>query len=80
MDFTSKVRYSIPIDFCYTVFIKVRYNVDKFFMAGNQCGFNYTSDYVVKDLFTVVSKRLEDYMSDYNLTEEAIVYVQVAFR
>ena len=49
-------------------------------MAGNQCGFNYTCDSDIKGLFTVVSDKLEEYMSSYNLSEEAIVYIEITIR
>lgn len=78
LDFTSRISKYLPVDFVYTVFIKVRYNVDEFFMA--QFGFNYTSESDIKGLLDVVSSKLQDYMADYNLSDDAIVYIQISFR
>lgn len=41
--FCAKVSKRISLGGIYTVFIKVRYNYDKFYMAGNQFGFYYLS-------------------------------------
>ena len=68
------------VDFVYTVFIKVRYNVDEFFMVGNQFGFNYTCKSDIEGLITVASIKLEEYMVAYNLTDDAIVYIKMTFR
>ena len=74
-DFIQKIQNGVPIDFTYTVFVKVRYNKDEFFMPGNQSGFNYTCDTDIENLFTLVSKRLGHYMDIYNLSSDAIVYI-----
>ena len=79
-EFTSRIRRYVPVDFVYTVFIKVRYNVDEFYMAGNQFGFNYSCESDIKGLFIVVSNKLEEYMNHYNLRTDAIVYIQISFR
>ena len=79
-DFTWKVCKYVPVDFVYTVYIKVRYNVDEFAMSGNQFGFVYSYESDVKGLFSTVSARLIQTMIDYNLTEDDIVYIQVTFR
>ena len=79
-EFTQIICDHVPVDFVYTVFIKVRYNVDKFFMVGNQFGFNYICKSDIEDLLTVTCMKLEEYMIDYNLTEDAIVYIQLSFR
>ena len=78
-DFNGIISKHIPIDFVYTVFVKVRYNVDQFFMVGNQFGFNYSCESDIIGLLTAVSERLEEYMISYNLTEDAIVYIQITF-
>ena len=49
-------------------------------MAGNQFGFNFSSDEDVDNLLISVTCRLEDYLSAYNLSEDSIVYVQISFR
>lgn len=56
--FTNKISSIIPKDFVYTVFIKVRYNIDSIFMVGSQFGFNFSSTSEVHNLFTVVMSRL----------------------
>ena len=79
-EFTKIIQDEIPIDFVYTVFIKVRHSVDEFFMAAYQFGFNYRHKDIIKSLLDVVTKRLIEYMVLYNLTEESIVYIQISFR
>ena len=49
-------------------------------MAGNQYGFNYSSELDIKNLLAVISNKLEQYMSIYNLSEDAIAYIQITFR
>lgn len=79
-EFNPIISKYVPIDFVYTVFVKVRYNLDEFFMAGNQFGFTYSSESDLKSLLAVISEKLEEYMSIYNLSDDAIVYIQVTFR
>ena len=79
-EFTWRVCRYVPLDFVYTVYIKVRYNVDKFLMAGNQLGFIYSCESDIKGLYTAVSKRLQECMVMYNLTDDAIVYIQITLR
>lgn len=71
----SKISYGV----IYTVFIKIRYNIDSFFMAGNQFGFNFTSNNDIYDLLSIINIRLEEYFEDYNLTDLSVVYVQLTF-
>lgn len=78
-NFIAIINSTIPKDFVYTVFIKVRYNYDSFCMAGNQIGFNFSSVNEVEVLFSTVISRLEQYLDMYNLTEQAIVYIQISF-
>lgn len=78
--FTEEISSTIPKDFVYTCFIKVRYDEDKFFMAGYQFGFDFSSNYEIEKLLEVVKSRLHEYFIAYNLTEDAIVYVQISFR
>lgn len=42
--FTRILYPKIPKGFLYSVFIKVRYNEDSFFMAGNQFGFDFSTE------------------------------------
>lgn len=59
----------------YTVFVKVRYNIDNFFMAGNQFGFVY-SDYNELSLrYRNVVKRLEECMESYDLSDDNIIFI-----
>lgn len=70
----------IESDVRYTVYIKVRYNEDSYFMAGNQFGFKYCSKINIDELYDIITARFEDYFSHYNLTDEDIVYVELIFR
>ena len=38
----------------YTVYIKVRYNMDSYFMAGNQFGFTYNNDKSIPELYLIM--------------------------
>lgn len=67
-------------DNIYTVFVKVRYNIDNFFMVGNQFGFNYFLSSELLVLFKDINTRLEEYLSRYNLANEDIIYIQVTLR
>lgn len=42
--FASKVEAKFLPKGTYTVFIKVKYNKDKYFMGGNQLGFTFNSE------------------------------------
>lgn len=78
-EFRNKIPSLVPKDCVYTVFVKVRYNIDNFFMAGTQFGFKYSHNEDIQNLFSVVISKLETYFDSYNLTEDAIVYIQVSF-
>ena len=71
---------TIPKDVAYTVFTKVRYNVDSYFMAGNQFGFMYENENNLDDLYHILSEKLEIYLSSYDLSEDNIEYVELVFR
>lgn len=77
---TNRIVARLDLDYVYTVFIKVRYSVDRYFMVGNQFGFNYDNIYKLTDIFDTVVNRLEEYMEDYDLKEDEIVYVELSFR
>src|SRR6266567_2557832 len=64
----------------YTVYIKVRYNIDSFFMLGNQFGFDFSSEDKIYDLLSIVIDRLEEAFEEYSLIDESVVYVQLTFR
>ena len=70
----------IQADTRYTVYIKVRYNEDNYFMAGNQFGFLYSSKINIDELYGTIISRLEEYFTNYNLTDEDIVYIELIFR
>ena len=78
--FIKKVNNNIPKDLIYTVFIKVRYDENNFFMLGNQFGFTFSSDNDIQDLLSIINSRLEDYYQEYNLSDESIIYIQISFR
>lgn len=70
----------VPVGFTYTVFIKVKYIVNEYFMAGNQFGFIFTSELDINDLYEKVYNRLDEYLDLYNLTDDDIRYVMLSFR
>jgi hypothetical protein len=70
----------VSLDNLYTVYVKIRYNKDNFFMAGNQFGFKYNSVNDLHILFNDIKVRLDDYFGYYNLSDDEIIYVQVSFR
>jgi hypothetical protein len=74
------VNVNLSIDNVYTVYVKVRYDKDNFFMVGNQFGFNFSSENSYEVLFYDITIRLEEYFAHYNLVNEDIVYVEVSFR
>jgi len=64
----------------YTVFIKVRYDIDSFTMCGSQFGFPYNSMDNISVLLDTIITRLDESLSHYQVGNESIVYVQVSFR
>lgn len=80
IEFRYTIINNIPCGAIYTVFIKVRYDQDNFFMAGNQFGFNYKSFNDRDDLLSIIKKRLKDLFEEYKLTDDSIVYIQLNFR
>lgn len=78
--FNEKIISAVPKGFVYTVFIKVRYNYNEFFLAGNQFGFNFLSDDQVENqLFGIVIQRIEDYFDEYKFKSKDIVYIEISF-
>lgn len=80
VQFCTKIKSIIEWNTKYTVYIKVRYRIDNYFMAGNQFGFSYESDNSLDDLYTTTRYKLEDYFKDYFLEDVDVVYVQISFR
>ena len=78
--FFKKIDNNIEKGVVYTVFIKVRYNVDSFFMAGSQFGFKYNNKQDVDKFLYSVNARLDNYFSGYNLGNDCIEYIQLSFR
>ena len=58
--FKEVITLNVPCGFIYTVFIKIRYNEDNFFMAGNQFGFDFKSLNDLDDLLSIIKARLEE--------------------
>lgn len=77
---TRKLTTRIDKGCVYTVFIKVRYNIDSFTMCGSQFGFPYESTNNIASLFDIVNSRLHEFLSHYQGGNESIVYVQISFR
>lgn len=70
----------LSLDQRYTVFIKVRYNVDMFFSAGSQFGFHYNDKTSLTELYYTINAKLDEYQDKYNLTDDNIIYIQVILR
>lgn len=64
----------------YTVYTKIRYDTDSYFMAGNQFGFMYTDVSSIDTLYQIVSDRLEKYYEEYNLEDDSVIYIETIFR
>lgn len=64
----------------YTVYVKVRYDEDNFFMLGNQFGFNFKSVDDLESLYNDIIIRMDDFTGRYDLVDDDIVYVQISFR
>lgn len=79
-NFTTYISNGLVKDLLYTVYVKVRYDENNFFMAGNQFGFDFTSSDSISHLQENIIARLEEYFLDYNLTEDQIVYIQLRFK
>ena len=54
-------KFNLSIDKRYTVYIKVRYNLNMFFMLGNQFGFHYISDNSLSELYDDINIKLLEY-------------------
>jgi hypothetical protein len=78
--FYKTIEANVSKDVVYTVFIKIRYNIDSFFMAGSQFGFQYKNSEDVNNILFAVNGCLEDYFSEYNLRDESVSYIQLSFR
>jgi predicted RNA-binding protein len=76
----DRLKTKLYIGNIYTVFVKVRYNIDAFFMAGNQFGFKYTDTSKLGEIYQVVLQKLDKYMEDYDLIQEDVVYIELSFR
>lgn len=54
-------KFDLNMNTVYSTYIKIRYNINHFFMAGHQFGFNYLSDDDLLDLYDNIILRLEEY-------------------
>lgn len=81
-NFVSKVLSldKISVNNTYTVFIKIRYSKDNFFMGGSPFGFPYKSIDDLTELYNILSVRLDDSFSMYNIEDNEIVYIQLSFK
>lgn len=77
---SNEIIAKVPRGFTYTVFIKVKYNINEYFMAGNQFGFVYLSEVDINNLDSIVYQRLDEYLDLYNITEDDIRYVMLSFK
>jgi len=78
--FSKRIMAMIEGNVNYTVYIKVRYNVDSYFMVGNQFGFIYDSPRSITELYNIFISKLEDYLKEYHLIDDDIVYIEISFR
>lgn len=78
--FMSRIESALSKHNKYMAFIKLRYHNDNFCMCGNQFGFNFIDDYEVRLLFNNVNDRINNTYEVYNMKDEEIVYIQIAFR
>lgn len=78
--FTSKIESSLPINTLYIVFIKLRYFSDSFCMSGKQFGFDYKSQDQIALLLDIVKSKIANSFEVYNMSNDNIVYIQIAFR
>ena len=67
--FNDVVSSNIPIDRRYTVFIKIRYDYDKFYMAGNQFGYHCSSTQDIYKLLKIVTDRLDMLFEEYKIPD-----------
>lgn len=77
--FAVQVNTKVPYNCTYTVFIRVKYNYNEYFMAGNQFGFTFDNDKRIQQVFKVIVDRFNKYMEYYKLTAKDIRYVAVGF-
>ena len=78
--FVRSIRCSVPINRNYTVFVKVRYDMDRFAMTGNQFAFNYFHLRDIELMFETIVFKLEQHYSLYSTSQDDIEYVQLVFR
>lgn len=71
---------TLSLNVTYTVYIKLRYDANKFLMAGNQFGFTYYEYDDTEFLLNNILEKLELSFTEYLLTDERIVYVQVTIK
>lgn len=75
--FTDELILTITEGFTYTIFVKVRYNYDQFFMAGIQFGFIYSVDANIEaEVMDIVTARLDYYVDVYEIKPSDVMYVQ----
>jgi len=64
----------------YTMFVRVRFNINMFCMLGKQSGFMYNKSEDLLNICVLIEDRLNHYMNDYQLLFEDISYIEVTFR
>lgn len=65
--FYKSITNNIPCGFVYTIFTRVRYNMNEYLMAGNQFGFQFYGLPEIEVLYDNVTQRLVEYMKEYNI-------------
>ena len=78
--FIAEILSKLVFGSTYTVFIRIKYNINEYFMAGNQFGFVYSCKTNVNELQLVVRDRLEELLDEYNISAQDVRYVMISFR
>jgi hypothetical protein len=48
-------------------------------MAGNQFGFDFSSDNDIENLLYMINARIDQYYEVYDFIEKSVVYIQISF-
>lgn len=76
----DKITNSLISNTSYNCLVKVRHQVNDFFMAGSQFGFKFNSFIDIINLVYTVKARISEYLEQYRLPSDYIDYVQLNFR
>ncbi len=83
VEFKRYIIKNLDVRTQYQILIKIRYNVDEFFMLGQQFSFNYDNyldDFSFNSFKDLISGRLNIALDNYGLTDPDVVLIQVLYR